>query len=164
MVQGYTQQDSGSKGGWTSSLDSRRAECGKSSTRTTIYRNEVFLCSYTCGVAHDQWTASLPEKSKLSRAEATDRETGGSMLSVSEFNQWLYLVKNDTEIVKVAECHKLPNTDDLFDIQLYFDRNRLIWKYAMKDQKTGKLIAISEEPALTLLLDGENSRFREILP
>ena len=85
-------------------------------------------------------------------------------LGVCEFNQWLYLVKNDTEIVKVAECHKLPNTDDLFDIQLYFDRNRLIWKYAMKDQKTGKLIAISEEPALTLLLDGENSRFREILP
>lgn len=80
-------------------------------------------------------------------------------LGVCEFNQWLYWAKNDTEIVKVAECHKLPNTDDLFDIQLHFDRNRLIWKYAKKDQKTGKLIAISEEPALTLLLDGENSRF-----
>ena len=41
--------------------------------------------------------------------------------------------------------------NETFDIQLYFDRNRLIWKYAMKDQKTGKLIAISEEPALDLL-------------
>ena len=59
MVQGYTQQDSGSKGGWTSSLDSRRAECGKSSARTTIYRNEVFLCSYTCGCANDQWAAYI---------------------------------------------------------------------------------------------------------
>lgn len=81
---------------------------------------------------------------------------------VCEFNQWLYWAKNDNEIVKVAECHKLPNTDDQFDIQLHFDRNRLIWKYAKKDQKTGKLIAISEEPALTLLLDGENSRFSSI--
>lgn len=80
-------------------------------------------------------------------------------LGVCEFNQWLYWAKNDNKIVKVAECHKLPNTDDQFDIQLYFDRNRLIWRYAKKDQKTGKLIAISEEPALTLLLDGENSRF-----
>ena len=59
MVQGYTQQDSGSKGGWTSSLVSRRAECGKSSARTTIYRNEVFLCSYTCGGANDQWAAYI---------------------------------------------------------------------------------------------------------
>ena len=86
MVQGYTQQDRGSKGGWTSNLGSGRGECGKSSTRTTIYRNEVFLCSYTCGVAHDQWTASLPEKSKLSRVETTDREIGGSMLSVTGIN------------------------------------------------------------------------------
>ena len=48
--------------------------------------------------------------------------------------------------------------NETFDIQLYFDRNRLIWKYAKKDQKTGKLIAIGEKPVLTLLLDGEKSR------
>ena len=62
MVQGYTQQNSGSKGGWTSYLDSRRAEGGKPFSGTIIYRNEVLLCSYTCGVAHDQWTASLSQK------------------------------------------------------------------------------------------------------
>ena len=83
MVQGYTQQNSGSKGGWTSYLDSRRAEGGKPFSGTIIYRNEVLLCSYTCGVAHDQWTASLSKESKLSRIEATDRETGGSMLNVT---------------------------------------------------------------------------------
>ena len=67
-----------------------------------------------------------------------------------------------TSLLYLVVVKNLEN--DQFDIQLYFDRNRLIWKYAKKDQKTGKLISISEEPALTLLLDGENSRFREILP
>ena len=81
MVQGYTQQDSGSKGGWASNLDSRRADGGKPFSGTIIYRNEVLLCSYTCGVAHVQWTASLSEEPKLSRFEATDREIGGSMLN-----------------------------------------------------------------------------------
>ena len=84
---------------------------------------------------------------------------GSDNLAAYEFNRWLYWAKNDTEIVKVAECHNSPDTDDVYDLQFYFDCNRLIWKYAKKDQKTGKLIAISEEPALTLLLDGENSRF-----
>ena len=92
MVQGYTQQDSGSKGGWISDLDSRRAEGGKPFAGTTIYRNEVLLCSYTCGVAHDQWTASLSEEFKLSRIEATDRETGGSMLSVTGLNSSITFV------------------------------------------------------------------------
>ena len=122
MVQGYTQQDSGSKGGWTSSLDSRRAECGKSSTRTTIYRNEVFLYSYTCGVAHDQWTASLPEKSKLSRIEAPDRETGGSMLSVTGINRFYYLrdftdmrCKHSRVLSIIREqLHREPNDGDVF--------------------------------------------------
>ena len=87
MVQGYTQQDSGSKGGWASYLGSGRAEAGKLFPRTIFYSNEAFRCSYSRGVANDQWTAYLPEEPKLSRAEATDRETRGSMLSVTGINE-----------------------------------------------------------------------------
>lgn len=60
MVQGYTQQDRGSKGGWTSYLGSERAEVGK--PRTIFYSNEAFWCSYSRGVANDQWTAYLLEQ------------------------------------------------------------------------------------------------------
>ena len=91
MVQGYTQQDRGSKGGWASNLGSGRAEAGKPFPRTIFYSNEAFRCSYSCGVANDQWSAYLPEEPKLSRAEATDRETGGSMLSVIGINRFYYL-------------------------------------------------------------------------
>lgn len=83
MIQGYTHQNSGSKGGWTSDLDSRSSECGEPFARAPICGNEVSLCSYTCVVAHDQRAAYLPKESKLSGTEAADRETGGSMLSVT---------------------------------------------------------------------------------
>ena len=61
MVQGYPQQDSESKGGWTSYLASRRTECGKLFAGTSICRNEVLLCSYTRGVAYNEKLASLSE-------------------------------------------------------------------------------------------------------
>ena len=144
MVQGYTQQDSGSKGGWTSCLDSRRAECGKLSTRTTIYRNEVFLCSYTCGVAHDQWPASLPEKSKLSRIEAPDRETGGSMLSVTGINRFYYLrdftdmrCKHSRVLSIIREqLHHEPNDGDVF---IVMSRNRRIVRLFAYDNRSYSL-------------------------
>ena len=41
------------------------------------------LSAYPRRVAYDQWAAYLPEEPKLSRVEATDRETGGAMLSVT---------------------------------------------------------------------------------
>lgn len=47
-------------------------------------------------------------------------------LSALEFNQWLFWDKDDKHIVKVAECHKTPATDDEYHTQFYFDRNRLI--------------------------------------
>lgn len=81
-------------------------------------------------------------------------------LSALEFNQWLFWAKDSNHIVKVAECHKAPATDDEYHTQFYFDRNRLIWKYATTDPETDKLIATSEEPAMALLLDGLHSRFQ----
>ena len=42
-------------------------------------------------VANDQWTAYLPEEPTLSRVETTDREIGGSMLSVTDINRFYYL-------------------------------------------------------------------------
>ena len=144
MVQGYTQQDSGSKGGWASNLGSGRAESGKSSTRTTIYRNEVFLCSYTCGVAHDQWTASLPEKSKLSRIEAPDRETGGPMLSVTGLNHFYYLrdftdmrCKHSRVLSIIREqLHREPNDGDVF---IVMSRDRRIVRLFAYDNRSYSL-------------------------
>lgn len=62
MVQGYTQQDCGSKGGWTSYLGSGRAEAGNLFSRTIYYSNETFWCSCPRGVTNDQWSAYLLEQ------------------------------------------------------------------------------------------------------
>lgn len=51
MVQGYTWQSSGNKGGWHSFFCPRTAEEGKSPAGTFKAENVIF-CSYTCGVAH----------------------------------------------------------------------------------------------------------------
>ena len=144
MVQGYTQQNSGSKGGWTSYLDSRRAEGGKPFLGTIIYRNEVLLCSYTCGVAHDQWTASLSEESKLSRIEATDRETGGSMLNVTGLNQFYYLrdftdmrCKHSRVLSIIREqLHREPNDGDVF---IVMSRDRRIVRLFAYDNRSYSL-------------------------
>ena len=55
MVQGYTQQDCGSKSGWSSYLGSGRSEEGNPFSRTIFYSNEAFRCSYPRGFANDQW-------------------------------------------------------------------------------------------------------------
>ena len=49
--------------------------------------------------------------------------------------------------------------DEEYGVSYYFDRNRLIWKFTKIEEHTGMEIAISEKPALRLLLDGEKSRF-----
>ena len=41
----------------------------------------------------------------------------------------------------------------------YFDKNRLIWKYAKWDETKKQLISTSDKPAMTLRLDGERSGF-----
>lgn len=91
MVQRYTQQNRGSKDGRTSYLGSGRAEAGKSFSGAIFYSNKAFRCSYPGVVANGQWAAYLPEDPKLPRAEATDRETGESMLSVTDINHFYYL-------------------------------------------------------------------------
>lgn len=122
MVQGYTQQDRGSKSGRASYLGSGRAEAGKPFSGTIFYGNEAFRCSYSCGVANDQWAAYLPEEPKLSRAEATDRETGGSMLSVTGINRFYYLrdftdmrCKHSRVLSIIREqLHREPSDGDVF--------------------------------------------------
>lgn len=122
MVQGYIQQDRGSKSVWASSFGSIRAEGGKPFPRTIFYSNEVFWCSHSRRVANDQWAAYLPEEPKLSRADVTDRETGGSMLSVTGINRFYYLrdftkmrSKHNQELSIIREQpHHEPPDGDVF--------------------------------------------------
>lgn len=74
-----------------------------------------------------------------------------------EFNQWLYWVKGEDDIRRVAECHKAPMEGDVESY--YFDKNRLIWKYAKWDETKKQLISTSDKPAMTLRLNGERSGF-----
>ena len=82
MVQGYTQEDSRSEGGWPSLPGSRKSSGGKAFTKS-IKGSKDFFGLYTSGVAHEQWYSSHPEESKLSGLEVLDREAGGLMLSVT---------------------------------------------------------------------------------
>ena len=144
MVQGYTQQDRGSKGGWASNLVSGRAEAGKPFPRTIFYSNEAFWCSYPRGVANDQWTTYLPEESKLSRAEATDRETGGSMLSVTGINRFYYLrdftdmrCKHSRVLSIIREqLHREPSDGDVF---IVMSRDRRIVRLFAYDNRSYSL-------------------------
>ena len=122
MVQGYAQPNSGSKGGRASYLGSGRAEAGNSFSGTIFYSNEAFRCSYSRGVANDQWAACLPKEHKLSGVEAADRETGGSMPSVTGLNQFYYLrdftdmrCKHSRVLSIIREqLHREPNDGDVF--------------------------------------------------
>lgn len=144
MVQGYTQQDCGGKSGWTSYLGSRRAEAGMPFSRTIFYSNEAFLCSYSCGVANDQWAACLPEESKLSGVEAADRETGGPMLSVTGLNQFYYLrdftdmrCKHSRVLSIIREqLHREPNDGDVF---IVMSRDRRIVRLFTYDNRSYSL-------------------------
>ena len=141
MVQGYTQQDCGGKSGWTSYLVSGRAEAGKPFPRTIFYSNEAFRCSYSRGVANDQWAAYLPEEPKLSRVEATDRETGGAMLSVTGINRFYYLrdftdmrCKHSRVLSIIREqLHREPSDGDVF---IVMSRDRRIVRLFTYDNRS----------------------------
>lgn len=75
------------------------------------------------------------------------------------FGQWLYYAKDSETYIKVAECKDAQQNEDAGNKRYYFDKNNLIWKYARIERQTGKLIATQQEPAIKLILDGENSRF-----
>lgn len=122
MVQGYAQPNSGSKGERASYLGSGRAEAGNSFSGTIFYSNEAFRCSYSRGVVNDQWAACLLKEHKLSGVEAADRETGGSMLSVTGLNQFYYLHDftdmrcNHSRVLSIIreQLHREPNDGDVF--------------------------------------------------
>ena len=141
MVQGYTQQDCGGKSGWASCLGSRRVKEGKPFSRTIFYSNEAFLCSYPRGVANDQWAAYLPKEPKLSGAEATDRETGGSMLSVTGINRFYYLrdftdmrCKHSRVLSIIREqLHREPSDGDVF---IVMSRDRRIVRLFTYDNRS----------------------------
>ena len=144
MVQGYTQQDCGGKSGWTSYLGSRRAEAGMPFSRTIFYSNEAFWCSYSCGVANDQWAAYLPKEPKLPGVEAADRETGGTMLSVTGLNQFYYLrdltymrCKHSRVLSIIREqLHREPNDGDVF---IVMSRDRRIVRLFTYDNRSYSL-------------------------
>ena len=141
MVQGYTQQDCGSKSGWSSYLGSGISEEGNPFSRTIFYSNEAFRCSYPRGVANDQWAAYLPEESKLSRVEATDRETGGPMLSVTGINRFYYLrdftdmrCKHSRVLSIIREqLHREPSDGDVF---IVMSRDRRIVRLFTYDNRS----------------------------
>ena len=144
MVQGYTQQDRGSKSGWASKHGSGRAEAGKFFSGTIFYSNEAFQCSYPRGVANDQWAAYLPEEPKLSRAEATDREAGGSMLRVTGINRFYYLrdftdmrCKHSRVLSIIREqLHHEPSDGDVF---IVMSRDRRIVRLFTYDNRSYSL-------------------------
>ena len=143
MVQGYTQQNSGSEGGWTFFLGSRTAEERSPSAGTTESWSNISR-SYTCGASYDQWSAYLPEKPKLSRVEATDRETGGSMLSVTGINRFYYLrdftdmrCKHSRVLSIIHEqLHREPSGGDVF---IVMSRDRRIVRLFTYDNRSYSL-------------------------
>lgn len=143
MVQGYTQQNSGSEGGWTFFLGSRTAEERSPSAGTTESRSNISR-SYTCGASYDQWSACLPEESKLSGVEAADREAGGAMLSVTGLNQFYYLrdftdmrCKHSRVLSIIREqLHREPNDGDVF---IVMSRDRHIVRLFTYDNRSYSL-------------------------
>ncbi len=80
-------------------------------------------------------------------------------LSDIEFLQVLFWVKSDDDVVLVTQCDSLPNKGDFNYDEIYFNPEKKVWHYCKEDKKTGNLIPVSETPALSLFLDGDNSRF-----
>lgn len=143
MVQGYTQEDSRSEGGWSSLPGSRKSEGGKAFTRS-IDGSKDFFRSYTLGVAHEQWSSSYPEESKLSGSEGSDREVGGLMLSVTGISRFYYLrdftdmrCKHSRVLSIIREqLHREPNDGDVF---IVISRDRRIVRLFTYDNRSYSL-------------------------
>ena len=83
-------------------------------------------------VANDQWAAHLLEEPKLSRAEATDGEAGGSMLSVTVINRFYYL-RDFTDMrckysrvlsIMREQLHREPSDGDVLSSTLTYHRTK----------------------------------------
>lgn len=75
----------------------------------------------------------------------------------SMFGQWVYWKTEQGEYLKVAEYTNTPEECEGNDIFL-FSPEKLWWQSAYVNDD-GDLIAICEEPALRLFIDGANSHF-----
>ena len=144
MVQGYTQQNSGSKGGWnTPFLGSRTAEKGRAAVRVPKSRPCVSR-PYLSGVTNDQWIAHISKEPKLSGFEKVDREVGGSMLSVTGINRFFYLrdftdmrCKHSRVLSIIREqLHREPCDGDVF---IVMSRDRRIVRLFTYDNRSYSL-------------------------
>ena len=81
--------------------------------------------------------------------------------SIVGFQQVLFWEKSGENIICVAQCDSLPVKNTCFD-QCYFNIEKRAWYCCNKDKKTNKLIPLSENPALVLKLDGDDSCFKVI--
>ncbi len=79
--------------------------------------------------------------------------------SLVEFLQVLFWVKNEDDILCVAQCDSLTQSSKVDFEEIYFNPTQKAWYYCNKDKKTGNLRPVSEASALKLCLDGEKSRF-----
>lgn len=75
-----------------------------------------------------------------------------------EFMNFLYWRKDSINVINVASCNNVNDIDVDFD-SFYFNPQTLTWSYCREDTKSGKLIPVSEKPAMKLHLDGMNSKF-----
>ena len=79
--------------------------------------------------------------------------------SIVGFYQVLFWVKAEDEIVCVAQCDSFPGSHKADFEEIYFNPEQKVWHYCKEDRHSGKLIPVSETPALRLCLEGKNSRF-----
>lgn len=80
-------------------------------------------------------------------------------ISNLEFLQVLFWVKDSCDVVLAAQCDSLPQNYKAGFEDIYFDPKQRVWHYCKEDKESGKLIPVSDAPALRLCLDGLNSRF-----
>lgn len=142
MVQRHTQENSGGEGGWSSQSIGTKCVPVPSDCQCTT----VGICpsSYTCGAAHDERPSHLSKEPKLSGAEATGGETGGSMLSVTGINHFYYLrdftdmrCKHSRVLSIIREqLHREPNDGDVF---IVMSRNRRIVRMFSYDNRSYSL-------------------------
>ena len=143
MVQGHTQQNSGSKGGRHPFLGSGTAEEGRMLSGAAKSQCRIHG-SYTCGVAYDQWIAHISKEPKLSGVEAIDREVGGLMLSVTGINRFFYLrdftdmrCKHSRVLSVIREqLHREPTGGDVF---IVMSRDRRIVRLFTYDNRSYSL-------------------------
>ena len=141
MVQGYTQENSRSTSGW------QACQIGTAANKSSRRGEEsegALLGPYSCGNSHDQWLTSFSKEPKLSGVEASDREIGGSMLSVTGINHFYYLrdftdmrCKHSRVLSIIREqLHREPNEGDVF---IVMSRNRRIVRMFAYDNRSYSL-------------------------